>query len=113
MAGPKNIRSFPNSVWERSFSKLCFDASQSVAKAFTAACTPDPFLFDEKRLLVYRGRLDDSRPGNGKAPTGRDIRAAIEATLAGKRVAPVQRPSAGCNITWKPGNAPAYFSAHS
>jgi peroxiredoxin len=92
---------------------LCFDASQSVAKAYTAACTPDPFLFDEKRLLVYRGQLDDSRPGNGKAPTGRDIRAAIEATLGGKPVAPVQRPSAGCNIKWKPGNAQAYFGAHS
>jgi peroxiredoxin len=90
---------------------VCFDASQSVAKAYTAACTPDPFLFDEKRLLVYRGQLDDSRPGNGKVPTGRDIRAAIEATLTGKPVAPVQRPSAGCDIKWKPGNAPAYFSA--
>jgi hypothetical protein len=88
---------------------VCFDATQSVAKAFTAACTPDPFLFDEKRLLVYRGQLDDSRPGNGKPPTGRDIRAALDATLAGKPVDPVQRPSAGCNIKWKPGNAPAYF----
>jgi hypothetical protein len=88
---------------------VCFDGSQSVAKAYTAACTPDPFLFDEKRLLVYRGQLDDSRPGNGKPPTGRDIRAALDATLAGKSVDPVQRPSAGCNIKWKPGNAPAYF----
>jgi len=88
---------------------VCFDESQSVAKAYTAACTPDPFLFDEKRLLVYRGQLDDSRPGNGKPPTGRDIRAALDAVLAGKPVAPVQRPSAGCNIKWKPGNAPAYF----
>jgi peroxiredoxin len=88
---------------------VCFDGSQSVAKAYTAACTPDPFLFDEKRLLVYRGQLDDSRPGNGKPPTGRDIRAAMDATLAGRAVNPVQRPSAGCNIKWKPGNAPAYF----
>ncbi len=88
---------------------LCFDASQSVAKAYTAACTPDPFLFDEKRLLVYRGQLDDSRPGNGKPPTGRDIRAAIEALLEGRPIDPVQRPSAGCNIKWKAGNAPAYF----
>lgn len=88
---------------------VCFDATQSVAKAYTAACTPDPFLFDEKRLLVYRGQLDDSRPGNGKSPTARDIRAALDAALAGKPVAPVQRPSAGCNIKWKPGNAPAYF----
>jgi peroxiredoxin len=90
---------------------ICFDATQKVAKAYTAACTPDPFLFDEKRLLVYRGQLDDSRPGNGKVPTGRDIRAALDATLAGKPVDPVQRPSAGCNIKWKPGNAPAYFGA--
>jgi peroxiredoxin len=90
---------------------VCFDASQSVAKAYTAACTPDPFLFDARRLLVYRGQLDDSRPGNQKPPTGRDIRAALDATLAGRPVDPVQRPSAGCNIKWKPGNAPAYFGA--
>jgi peroxiredoxin len=88
---------------------VCFDGTQSVAKAYTAACTPDPFLFDEKRVLVYRGQLDDSRPGNGRPPTGRDIRSALDATLAGNPVDPVQRPSAGCNIKWKPGNAPAYF----
>jgi peroxiredoxin len=87
---------------------LCFDESQSVAKAYTAACTPDAFAFDEKRLLVYRGQLDDSRPVNGRAVTGRDIRAALDARLAGRPVDPVQRPSAGCNIKWKPGNAPAY-----
>src|ERR1700704_2606052 len=62
---------------------LCFDESQSIAKAYTAACTPDPFVFDEKRRLVYRGQLDDSRPGNGKSVTGRDIRAALDTTLAG------------------------------
>ena len=89
-----------------------FDESQSVAKAYTAACTPDPFLFDEKRLLVYRGQLDDARPGNDKPVTGRDIRAALDAALAGRPVDPVQRPSAGCNIKWKPGNAPAYFGVH-
>ena len=89
---------------------VCFDETQSVAKAYTAACTPDPFLFDDKRLLVYRGQLDDSRPGNGKPPTGRDVRAALEAVLSGRPVDPVQRPSAGCNIKWKPGNAPAYFA---
>ena len=68
--------------WARQFGftfPVCFDATQSVAKAYTAACTPDPFLFDENRLLVYRGQLDDSRPGNGKPPTGRDIRAALDA----------------------------------
>jgi peroxiredoxin len=88
---------------------VCFDATQSVAKAYTAACTPDPFVFDEKRLLAYRGQLDDSRPGNGKPVTGRDIRAALDALVAGRPVDPVQRPSAGCNIKWKPGSAPAYF----
>ncbi len=88
---------------------LCYDESQSVAKAYTAACTPDPFVFDGKRQLVYRGQLDDSRPGNGKPVTGRDLRAALDATLSGQPVDPVQRPSAGCNIKWKPGNAPAYF----
>jgi len=88
---------------------VCFDATQSVAKAYTAACTPDPFVFDERRLLAYRGQLDDSRPGNGKPVTGRGIRAALDALVAGRPVDPVQRPSAGCNIKWKPGNAPAYF----
>jgi len=105
--GPESLRE-----WAEEFRftfPLCFDESQSVAKAYTAACTPDPFVFDEKRRLVYRGQLDDSRPGNGKPVTGRDIRAALDATLAGLPVDPVQRPSAGCNIKWKPDNAPAYF----
>jgi peroxiredoxin len=88
---------------------VCFDATQSVAKSYTAACTPDPFVFNDKRVLAYRGQLDDSRPGNGKPVTGRDIRAALDALAAGRPVDPVQRPSAGCNIKWKPGNAPAYF----
>lgn len=109
--GPKSLREWAQSL---GFTfPVCFDATQSVAKAYTAACTPDPFLFDAKRHLIYRGQLDDSRPGNGKAPTGRDIRAALDAALAGKRVDPVQRPSAGCNIKWKPGNAPAYFGVGS
>jgi hypothetical protein len=76
-------------------------------------CYDDPFLFDENRLLVYRGQLDDSRPGNKKPPTGRDIRAAIDALLDGRPIDPVQRPSAGCNIKWRPGTAPAYFGARS
>jgi peroxiredoxin len=88
---------------------LCYDEAQAVAKAYTAACTPDPFLFNDRRLLVYRGQLDDSRPGNGKLSTGRDIRAALDALLEGRPINPVQRPSAGCNIKWKRGNAPAYF----
>ena len=79
----------------------CYDESQAVARAFTAACTPDFFLFDKTRKLVYRGQLDDSRPGNGKPVTGKDLRAAIDAVLAEKPVSQDQRPSAGCNIKWK------------
>ncbi len=85
-----------------------YDESQEVAKNYTAACTPDFFLFDANRRLVYRGQLDDSRPGNSKPVTGRDLRAALEAVLAGKPVHPTQMPSAGCNIKWKPGSEPAY-----
>ena len=88
---------------------LCHDESQATAKAYTAACTPDFFLFDRARRLLYRGQLDDSRPGNGKPVTGRDLRQALDAALAGKPVGQDQRPSAGCNIKWKPGREPAYF----
>lgn len=88
---------------------ILFDESQAVAKAYTAACTPDFFLFDAKRKLVYRGQLDDSRPGNGKPVTGKDVRAAIDALLAGRPIAAEQRPATGCNIKWKAGNAPAYY----
>jgi peroxiredoxin len=89
---------------------LCCDASQEVAKVYTAACTPDFFLFDGKRYLAYRGQLDDSRPSNGKPVTGQDLRHAIESLLAGKDVDPNQRPSIGCNIKWIEGNAPEYFT---
>jgi peroxiredoxin len=89
---------------------LCYDESQETAKAYTAACTPDFFLFDASRRLVYRGQLDDSRPGNGKPVTGRDLRAAVDALLAGGPVNPDQRPSVGCSIKWKPGREPAYFT---
>jgi len=88
---------------------LCYDESQQTAKAYTAACTPDFFLFDAKRTLVYRGQLDDSRPGNGKPLTGNDLRAAIDAVLIGTPVNPKQMPSIGCNIKWKTGNEPAYY----
>lgn len=88
---------------------FCYDESQDVAKAFTAACTPDFFLFDQNRKLVYRGQLDDSRPGNGKPVTGKDLRTAIEALLNGQPIPQNQRPSAGCNIKWKPGNEPKYL----
>jgi len=84
---------------------FCYDESQAVAKAYSAACTPDFFLFDAARKLVYRGQLDDSRPGKG-TPDGRDLRAAIDAVLTDQPVETVQKPSIGCNIKWKPGNAP-------
>ena len=87
---------------------FCWDETQEVAKAYRAACTPDFYLFDSQRRLVYRGQLDDSRPGNNKPVTGRDLRAAIEAVLAGKPVDSKQRASIGCSIKWKPGNAPPY-----
>ncbi|MGB7762792.1 MAG: thioredoxin family protein [Bryobacteraceae bacterium] len=86
----------------------CHDETQQVAKAYQAACTPDFFLFDAGRKLVYRGQFDDSRPSNGVPVTGRDLRAAIDATLSGHAIAERQKPSIGCNIKWKPGNAPAY-----
>jgi peroxiredoxin len=85
-----------------------YDADQAVAKAYRAACTPDFFLFDRQRKLVYRGQMDDSRPGSGVPVTGRDLRLALEAVLAGQPVPAGQKPSLGCNIKWKPGNAPDY-----
>jgi peroxiredoxin len=86
-----------------------YDESQEVAKAYTAACTPDFFVFDESRKLVYRGQLDSSRPGNGVPVSGEDLRSALDAALADKPVNPDQRPSVGCNIKWKVGNEPDYF----
>jgi peroxiredoxin len=83
-----------------------FDATQSVAKAYTAACTPDFFLFDGEHRLVYRGQMDGSRPGNGVPVTGQDLRAAIDAVLRGAPVTQDQRPSVGCSIKWRPGNEP-------
>jgi thiol-disulfide isomerase/thioredoxin len=85
------------------------DADQSVAKAFRAACTPDFFLFDAEGRLVYRGQLDDARPGSEDAVNGRDLRAALEAVLSGAPVSEYQNPSVGCNIKWKAGNEPEYF----
>jgi len=84
------------------------DADQSVAKAYKAACTPDFFLFDADRKLVYRGQLDDSRPGNDAAIDGKDLRAALDKALAGDPIESEQKPSIGCNIKWKGGNAPTY-----
>ncbi len=86
-----------------------YDDSQDVAKAYTAACTPDFFVFDENRKLVYRGQLDGSRPGNDVPVSGKDLRSALDAVLADEPVNPDQRPSLGCNIKWKGGNEPDYF----
>jgi peroxiredoxin len=86
-----------------------YDETQEVAKAYRAACTPDIFLFDGEQRLTYRGQFDDSRPGNGVPVTGKDVRAALDALLSGKAVAPNQKASIGCNIKWKPGNEPEYF----
>ena len=79
---------------------LLFDESQSVARAYGAVCTPDFFLFDRSRRLVYRGQLDETRPGKG-TPDGRDLRAAIDAVLKNAPVSPDQKPSSGCGIKWK------------
>jgi peroxiredoxin len=86
-----------------------YDESQDVAKAYRAACTPDFYVFDADRKLVYRGQLDDSRPSSNVPVDGRDLRAALEAVLSGKPVADTQKASIGCNIKWRPGNAPDYF----
>jgi thiol-disulfide isomerase/thioredoxin len=96
----------------------CLDEDQSVAKAYTAACTPDFFLFDSNHELAYRGRIDATRPNriksgvydsSGNEPDGKDLRAAIDAVLNGTDASSDQYPSLGCNIKWKPGNEPSYF----
>jgi len=86
-----------------------YDETQAVAKAYRAACTPDIFLFDKNQKLVYRGQFDASRPGNGVSVTGKDLRAALDAVLAGGPVPQNQQASMGCNIKWKAGNEPDYF----
>ena len=88
---------------------FCYDETQNVGKAYTAVATPDFFLFDRDRRLVYRGQLDDSRPGNHKPTTGRDLRTAIDATLAGTPLTPDQKHATGCSIKWKAGREPAYL----
>jgi len=103
--GPDGLRTM---VAEQGFAfPVCFDDTQATARAYHAACTPDFFLFDARRRLVYRGQLDASRPG-GEAPTGVDLRAALDAVLEGRPVSPHQTPSLGCNIKWKAGNEPDY-----
>jgi peroxiredoxin len=95
---------------ERGFSfPYLYDESQSVARAYRAACTPDFFLFDGERRLVYRGQLDGARPSNDVPIDGRELRAALDAVLTGAPIPEPQLPSMGCNIKWKPGNEPDYF----
>jgi peroxiredoxin len=104
---PKNMKKLATSNgWRFPF---LLDDTQNVAKSFKAACTPDFFLFDAGGILVYRGQLDDSRPGNKVPVTGKDLRAALDAVVSGKSVPAAQKPSIGCNIKWKPGNEPPYF----
>lgn len=88
---------------------VLFDETQKVAQAYKASCTPDFFVFDASRKLAYRGRFDDSRPGNSKPVTGSDLREALDAVIAGKPATLAQKPSLGCNIKWRAGNEPAYF----
>ena len=87
-----------------------FDETQSVAQAYHAACTPDFFVFDKDQKLVYRGQLDDSRPDSGIPLSGKDLREALDAVLAGQGASQQQKPSIGCNIKWKAGKEPAYFA---
>ena len=99
MDGPESLKEMAQ---QEGFTfPLLFDETQEVAKAYTAVCTPDCFVFDPGRKLVYRGQFDDSRPGKQEPVTGRDVRAAIDAVLAGKPVSPDQKPSVGCSIKWK------------
>lgn len=106
--GPSHMRALAlEEGWRFPF---LFDKTQEVAKAYQAACTPDFFLFDKERRLAYRGQFDDSRPGRPSVPvTGKDLRAALEELLAGRKPAEEQKPSMGCNIKWHPGNAPPWF----
>ena len=104
---PDNMR---EQVKRASFNfPYAYDATQDVAKSYTAACTPDFFLFDSDFKLAYRGQLDDSRPGNDKPVNGADLRAALDKVVAGDPIAEAQKPSIGCNIKWIPGKEPAYF----
>lgn len=89
-----------------------FDAEQTAARAYRAACTPDFFVFDAARKLAYRGQLDSARPGNDKPVDGSDLRAALDALLAGRSPSATQRPSMGCNIKWTPGREPEWFPRH-
>jgi len=105
--GPTNMKALAQDMgWKFPF---LFDATQEVAQAYSAACTPDFFLFDQDLMLYYRGQLDDSRPKNGIPVTGKDLRHAMDSLLETAPPPEVQQPSLGCNIKWTPGNEPHYF----
>jgi len=107
MDAPEKLKEM---VLEEEFSfPFLFDETQEAAKTYTAVATPDFFLFDENRRLVYRGQFDDSRPGNGKPVTGKDLREAMEALLVGREISKSQKPSFGCSIKWIPGKEPVYL----
>lgn len=106
-APPEMKRLVEKEGWKFPF---LFDQTQAVAQTFHAACTPDFFVFDRAGKLAYRGQLDDSRPSTNAPVTGRDLRAALDAVVAGNPVPEEQNPSVGCNIKWKPGAEPAYFA---
>jgi peroxiredoxin len=89
---------------------FCYDENQQTAKAYEAACTPDFYLFDQSRSLVYRGQLDDGRPGNDSPVDGKDLRAALDALLDDQKIEANQKPSIGCNIKWREGNEPIYYA---
>lgn len=89
---------------------LCYDPTQETAKAYSAACTPDFFLFNRERSLIYRGQLDGSRPGNNIPLSGNDLRSAIDAALSDQPISGDQKASLGCNIKWRAGNEPVYFA---
>ena len=105
--GPEPMKDFAaESGWDFPY---LIDRTQMVAKAFGAACTPDFFLFDAEGRMMYAGQFDETRPRSGDPATGADLRAAIEKMLAGE-VPKKGTPSSGCNIKWKPGNEPRWFS---
>jgi len=107
--GPEHMAALARDMgWKFPF---LFDETQEVAKAYHAACTPDFFVFDRERKLFYRGQMDDSRPSINKPVTGNDLRGALDAAIVGRRPPVDQKPSIGCNIKWKPGNEPDYFTA--
>lgn len=101
--------SFENMKQENYPFPYAFDETQEIAKAYNAVCTPDIYLFDKNRELIYRGQIDDSRPGNGKELTGKDLREALNSVLKGKSVFKDQKPSSGCNIKWKPANGLSHY----